>query len=134
MQRAGGFVFAIGVGLLVAWFAYDRVTDPDRGVERQLEERVVLAARGHLEDILALGPAAEIVDPLAPNRVAGKVYVYPKGEDWEVSGYYRRQRGTEWLPWLMSLDATHALTALRLPESDAVAARLAGEDPRISIQ
>ena len=43
-QKISGLVFALGVGLLVAWLAYTRVTDPEPARQRAQEIAVVRAA------------------------------------------------------------------------------------------
>ena len=133
IHRIGSLIFALAVGLAVAWFAYDWVTDPLPRAERAREEAVVLAARDQLKTILDAGPALEIVDPLAPNRVAGKVYVYPVDTGWQVSGHYRRGEGLEWHPWLMSLDPEYAMISLAVRDEEPGLLRRAAEDPRLSV-
>lgn len=133
MQKIIGPVFALIVGLALAWTVYDWATDPQRGLQRQEEEQMVLAARYRLIQTLALSSAAEVVDPLAPNRVAGKVYIYPSDGMWEVSGYYRRNDQANWLPWLMRVDADR-MHVLRLSSDDPAAKDLAESDPLISLQ
>ncbi|MEM7502181.1 MAG: hypothetical protein AAF417_09070 [Pseudomonadota bacterium] len=133
-QKTIGLLFAVSIGLLVAWYAYDRASDPQPTIERQRQEALVLEARSHLQRLLALDDEAEVVDPLAPNRVAGKVYIYPEASNWQVSGFYRRAEGTEWLPWLMRLDEAGELRELKLPVAEPRAAQLAVEDPRIVVQ
>ncbi len=133
-QKATGLLFAVSIGLLLAWYAYDRVSDPRPTLERQRQEAVVVEARTHLLELLALDEQAEVVDPVAPNRVAGKVYIYPDAENWQVSGFYRRSEGPEWLPWLMRLDSEGGLLQLKLPAAEPIAAQLAAEDPRILVQ
>ena len=132
-QNVIGLVFALGVGLAVAWVAYDRITDPGRGVQRQEEEQMVLAARQRLTRSLALLPGADVVDPLAPNRVAGKVYIYPSEGVWEVSGYYRRDAQGAWMPWLMRLDPERMIS-LKVSADDPAAREAAATDPLISLQ
>jgi hypothetical protein len=66
----------MGVGLIVAFLSYRWLVDPQPREERQLQERVVLESRGLLHEIIAAGPLV-IVDPLAPDRKVGKVYIYP---------------------------------------------------------
>lgn len=132
-QKLPGYLFALGIGLTLAWFVYQRTMDPQPTLQRQAEEAVVLAARDQLLSVLGLAPGAEVVDPLAPNRVAGKVYVYPRENGWEVSGFYRRAPETEWLPWLMHLDERRSLTSLRLSQADPEAERLTA-DPRVALQ
>ena len=72
------------------------------------------SARSHLGDSIADG--LEIVDPLAPDRKVGKVYVYRDGEGWQVSGYYRRESADAWHPFLMSLDENHSMTSLKVQD------------------
>ncbi len=102
----GGAVFALSVGITLAWFSFQWTTGSEpRQTQRAAEEAIVLAAREQL--VAALGADAElqIADPLQPNRVAGKVFIYPADSGWEVSGHYRRGAGLQWRPWIMALDA-----------------------------
>ena len=110
-HRIGGLVFAFGVGLLVAFLSYRWITDPAPRLERQLQEAAVLAAREQLRDI-AGSSDLEVVDPLAPERKVGKVYVYRSGDGWEVSGFYRRNDDDRWHPFLISLDANNTMVYL----------------------
>ena len=86
----------------------------------------------------------EIIDPLAPSRVIGKVYIYPAESGWELSGFYRRigsrsgarvgaERGDRWHPYLMSLDADLALLSLSVKDTDSQLNVAAASDPRFSI-
>lgn len=127
-HRIGSYVFALGVGVLVAFLSYRWITDPTPRLERAVQESVVLAARDHLTGTVADGDL-EIVDPLTPDRKVGKVYVYRAGDGWEVSGYYRRSEDDSWHPFLMSLDATQSL--LHLKVRDAALAQTAQEDARL---
>ena len=115
-HRFGQWVFALAVGLLVALAAYRWVTDPAPRAERELQERVVLAARNELRTTLGL-ERPELVDPLAPNRSVGKAYVYRANQGWQVSGYYRRNDGDEWHAYLVTLDVMLALTHLKVNDS-----------------
>jgi hypothetical protein len=127
-HRIGGLVFAFGIGLLVAFLSYRWITDPAPRVERQLQEAVVLAAREQLRDIVGSGEL-EVVDPVAPDRKVGKVYVYRVGDGWEVSGFYRRDADDRWHPFLMSLDAANAMTLVKV--RDAALAEAADDDDRL---
>jgi hypothetical protein len=127
-HRIGGLVFAFGIGLLVAFLSYRWITDPAPRVERQLQEAVVLAAREQLRDIVGSGEL-EVVDPVAPDRKVGKVYVYRVGDGWEVSGFYRRDADDRWHPFLMSLDAANAMTLVKV--RDAALAEAAVDDDRL---
>lgn len=102
--------------MLVAFMAFKWITNPESRAERQLEEAVVAASRQHLEATLA-NDAIELVDPLSPDRKVGKAYVYRAGEGWEVSGYYRRDQSDRWHPYLMTLDASQAMTHLKVQDS-----------------
>ncbi len=124
-------VVALGVGCALAFCAYDRVTDPRPGIQRQQEEAVVGASRDILRAYVA--PAAEllIVDPLAPDRKVGKVYVYPAANGWEVSGHYRRGPGDRWHPYLMRLDNASGLIELSVRDDDASLRHKARTDPKL---
>jgi hypothetical protein len=103
-HRVGRNLFALGVGLAITVFAFQWITDPLPREQRQSEERAVLASRALL--VAEVGPGdLEIVDPLAPDRKVGKVYVYAEEPGWAVSGYYRRDAGDRWHPYLMNLTA-----------------------------
>ena len=132
VQRIVRLVLAFGIGLLLALLAYDRSTDPEPRRQRLQEEAVVLEARRTLRDYVSLGGELRIVDPLAPDRKVGKVYIYPTADGWQVSGHYRRAGERQWHPWLMTLDGQNALEALSVrDEAPAIAARAAAE-PRFS--
>ena len=133
VQKIFGPAFALAVGLALAWAVYDRTTDPEPRLQRQEEEQMVLAAREHLIQALALSSTAEVVDPLAPNRVAGKVYIYPSDGAWDVSGHYRRDAQTAWMPWLMRVDADR-MHSLKLSADDPAAREAAETDPRVTLQ
>lgn len=128
-HRIGGLVFALGVGLLVAFLSYQWITNPAPRLERQLQEATVLAAREQLRGIADSGDL-EVVDPLAPDRKVGKVYVYRAGDGWEVSGFYRRDADDRWHPFLMLLDAENEMTHLRV--RDEALADAAG-DSRLEV-
>ena len=115
-HRIARLVFGLGVGLLVAFTAFKWITNPEPRAERQLEETVVAMSRQHIEATLA-NAGVELVDPLSPNRKVGKTYVYRADDGWEVSGYYRRDENDRWHPYLMSLDASHAMTHLKVQDS-----------------
>ncbi len=129
-HHTGRLLFGLGVGLLVAFGAYQWITDPTPRTERQLEETAVIAARNLLESELAIG-AVEIVDPLAPDRKVGKSYVYRSDFGWEVSGYYRRDAADLWHPYLMALDNSLTLTHLKL--SDPALVGTATDKPYLEI-
>ena len=115
-HRNGQIVFGLGVGLLVATFAYRWIMDPAPRAERDTQEAVVAASRELLVETLAIG-RIEIVDALAPDRKVGKAYVYRADEGWEVSGYYRRSESDFWHPYLMQLDSAQSLTHLKISDT-----------------
>lgn len=112
-HRIGRLMFGFGVGFVVAFLAFKWITNPAPRAERQLEESVVAVARQHLEETLQV-EQLEVVDPLAPNRKVGKSYVYRADGGWEVSGYYRRNEGDKWHPFLMSLSDSSELSHLKI--------------------
>ena len=112
-HRIGKLVFGLSVGLLVAILAYRWAADTGPNIERQREESVVLASRDWLESTLDIGQLV-IVDPVSPDRKVGKVYVYPAGDRWEISGYYRRDKRDLWHPYLITMDATLALKHVKV--------------------
>ena len=129
-HRIGSRIFGLIVGLAVAWWSYDWITNPGPREERLEQERIVRLARGIVETELALG-GAEFVDPLFPQRSVGKVYVYRIDDGWEVSGYYRRSEADEWHPWLVTIGADDALELLRFGDSHAALVERAANDPRL---
>ena len=131
-HRIGRVLFALLIGGAVALFSYQWITNPAGREERQLQLTVVDAARAQLKVVLGKDDL-EIVDPVSPNRKAGKVYVYPVGEAWSVSGYYRRDDADRWHPFLMSLNAGLELEALKFQDSDAELIERAESDPRLEI-
>lgn len=133
MQQKIGLVFAFAVGLVVAWYAYQRATDPAPGIERARQERIVLIARELVRRYVAPGSELEIVDPLAPNRVAGKSYIYPTAGGWEVSGHYRRNAADTYHPWLMHVDGDGALRSLAIRDDDPALLERASTDARLSV-
>jgi hypothetical protein len=114
-HRIARLAFALGVGLLVAFMAFKWITNPEPRAERQLEESVVAASRHYLQSTLD-NERIELVDPLSPDRKVGKAYVYRAGDGWEVSGFYRRDENDRWHPYLMALDASHAMTHLKVQD------------------
>ena len=109
-------VFGFSVGLLVAVLAYRWAADTGPNPERQREENVVMASRDWLESTLDIGQLV-IVDPVSPDRKVGKVYVYPAGDRWEVSGFYRRDKNDLWHPYLITLDAALALKHMKVSDT-----------------
>ena len=131
-HRMGSIVFGLGVGLLVAAWAFQWITTPERTAQRAEEENVVVVARSVLEDKLDIDNL-EFVDPLAAQRKVGKAYIYPLAAGWEVSGYYRRGDGDRWHPYLLTLAADLALTSLKVKDADSRLAKMADTDPQFEV-
>lgn len=123
---------ALGLGLLVALYAYQRISDPLPALQRAQEEAVVASAREILHSYIAPGHDLEIVDPVAPNRKVGKVYIYPTARGWEVSGHYRRGETDRWHPYLMSLDGEARLESLAVGDSSDRLIGMSARDPKLS--
>ncbi len=126
-------VIALAIGMGIALYSYDRITDPLPRQQRAQEEAVVATARDILKNTIAPDSELQIVDPLQPDRKIGKVYVYPTDEGWDVSGHYRRNEQDPWHPWLMSVDDSMQLQKLLVRDSNPALAVQAAKDPRIEI-
>lgn len=125
-------LFALATGLLLAFYAFERATDPELRAQRAREEAMVLAARQILRERLAAGPGFEIVDPLAPRRAIGKAYIYPAGAGFDVSGHYRRGPGDAWHPFLVRLDRDGGLVELSV--RDPALRERAAADPQLVVR
>lgn len=129
-HRLGSVVFGVIVGLAVAAWSYQWITDPEKRAEREKQEAVVLASREHVSMLLGIDDP-EFVDPLAPQRKVGKVYIYPADGGWEVSGYYRRDETDDWHAFLLALDDAGSVARLRVGDP-SLAARAAA-DARLEV-
>jgi len=127
-HRVGRILFALVVGVVVFFASYRWITDPGPRATRAAQEEAVRSARAALVEVLDAGEL-EIVDPLAPNRKVGKVYVYPEPPGWAVSGYYRRGEQDRWHPYLLTLDETLSLAHLKV--QDPLLVKRAEADPRL---
>ena len=123
---------ALALGLILALYAYQRITDPEPRRQRAREESVVLSARDLLQSYVAPRQALQIVDPLSPNRKVGKVYIYPAGGGWELSGHYRRGGDDDWHPYLMSLTGEAGLKSLAVRDADDRLIGMSSQDPKFS--
>jgi hypothetical protein len=132
IHRIVRFVVAFAIGIAVALYAYDRVSDPEPARQRAQEEGAVIASRAILADYLAVD-GLQIVDPLAPDRVVGKVYVYPTADGFDVSGHYRRSDTARWHPFLMRLDHNAGLLDLLVADNDEQLRRRSASDPRLRV-
>lgn len=124
---------ALAVGIVLALYSYQRIADPQPALQRAREEAVVMSAREILRTYIPAEVSIEIADPLAPNRVAGKVYIYPGENGWEVSGHYRRNDADRWHPFLMLLDAKVELISLAVRDDNEPLCAAAGDDPKFSV-
>lgn len=131
-HRIGRVAFATIIGLLVAALSYQWITNPEGREERVTQVSVVESSRLLLKSVVAT-EALEIVDPLAPDRKVGKVYVYPEDSGWAVSGFYRRGEGDRWHPYLMMLGADSGLVSLKVQDRDRQLAVRAETDPMLEI-
>jgi hypothetical protein len=132
-HRAMSLVFALGIGLLVSFCSYQWITDDQRGAQRAVEEAVVRESRLILESYVGRSAEIEISDPLNRVRAAGKVYIYPTGAGWEVSGQYRRVGERRWNAYLMTLDSESRLVSLSVEDASPELAGIAAADPKFSV-
>lgn len=123
---------AIGVGIVLSLFAYEKVTDPEPERRRLIETAVVLDARELLASYVLPGGGLQLVDPLSPNRKIGKTYLWPNAEGWEVSGFYRRNANDRWHPYLMNLDSAAQLKTLAVRDSNERLIGMSAQDPKFS--
>tara|TARA_R110002111_G_scaffold142600_1_gene208697 strand:- start:441 stop:851 length:411 start_codon:yes stop_codon:yes gene_type:complete len=122
-------IVAVAVGLLLAFYAYERITDPLPAEQRQREVAAVMAARDILLSYVGRERSVDIVDPVAPDRKIGKVYVYPTDNGWQVSGHYQRNGERRWHPWLMALNVQHELVSLDVQDMSPDLSAIAASDP-----
>jgi len=132
-HRVIRLVVAFAVGIFVALYSFERISDPEPALQRAREEAVVISAREILKFYVAADGEIEIVDPLARNRVAGKVYIYPTENGWEVSGYYRHNDSDRWHHFLMSLSDSVELVSLSVRDADEKLGTAADDDPKFSV-
>ena len=126
-------VVAFTVGIVLALYSFERISDPEPALQRAREEAVVISARDILKSYVPADREIEIVDPLARNRVAGKVYIYPTENGWDVSGHYRRNESDRWHPFLMSLSENVELVSLSVRDADEKLGAAADDDPKFSV-
>lgn len=126
-------VVAFTVGIVLALYTFERISDPEPAMQRAREEAVVMSAREILKQYVRAEGEVEIADPLAPNRIAGKVYIYPAEYGWDVSGHYRRGASDRWHPFMMSLSMNIELISLSVRDDDEKMAAAAEDDPKLSV-
>jgi hypothetical protein len=133
-HRIARLTFALSVGVFLAFYAYQRVSDPEPAMRRAEEEGVVLAARDILRDYIGTAPQLRIVDPVSPDRKVGKSYIYPTDSGWEVSGHYRRSDTDLWHPFLMGLYDDATLASLSVKDSPGRFAAEVRQDPKFTTE
>jgi hypothetical protein len=126
-------VVAFSIGILLALYSYQRISDPEPAMQRAKEEAVVQSAREILRSQIPSESDIEIADPLAPNRIAGKVYIYPSDTGWDVSGHYRRKGSDGWHPFLMSLNEQVELISLSVRDDHQATRNAAVNNPKLSV-
>lgn len=114
-HRIGQIIFASIIGLMIAGLSFNWIMNPEGREERVLQISAVKSSREEIKDLVGANNI-EIVDPVSPNRKVGKVYIYPEGNNWSISGFYRRDDNDAWHPYLMTLSADHNLISLKLKD------------------
>ncbi len=123
---------AVVVGLVLALYSYQRITDPEPGLQKVREEGLVMVARDILQSYVSPGNAIEIVDALSPASKVGKVYIYPTDDGWELSGHYRRDENDRWHPYLMALNEDAGLKSLAVQDGNDRLIGMSAQDPKFS--
>ena len=125
-------VLAVSIGLTLALYAYQRVSDPEPGRQRAIEVGVVMSARDILQSYVAPGAKIDVVDPLSPNSKVGKVFISPMDDGWELAGHYRREESDPWHPYLMTLDGEAELASLAVRDGNDRLMGMSAQDPKFS--
>ncbi|MEE8221739.1 MAG: hypothetical protein V3R21_08260 [Woeseiaceae bacterium] len=123
---------AVTVGLVLALYSYQRITDPEPGLQRAIEEAIVMVARDILQSYVSPGNLIEIVDAVSPASKVGKSYVYPTDDGWELSGHYRRDENDRWHPYLMVLNGDAGLKSLAVQDGNDRLIGMSAQDPKFS--
>lgn len=123
---------AVTVGLVLALYSYQRITDPELGLQRATEEAIVMVARDILQSYVSPGNLIEIVDAVSPASKVGKSYVYPTDDGWELSGHYRRDENDRWHPYLMVLNGDAGLKSLAVQDGNDRLIGMSAQDPKFS--
>ena len=123
---------AVAIGLVLALYSYQRVTDPEPGLQKAREEGIVMVARDILQSYVSPGNPIEIVDTLSPASKVGKVYIYPTDDGWELSGHYRRDESDRWHPYLMALNADAGLKSVAVQDGNDRLIGMSAQDPKFS--
>lgn len=126
------WVVACGIGLILAFLAFQRATDPLPTRQKAIEEAVVVESRQLLASYVSPGSELQLVDPLSPDRKVGKVYIWPNDKGWEVSGHYRRNDRDPWHPYLMQLDRSSSLLSLAVKDGNDRLIGMSATDEKFS--
>lgn len=130
-HRVIRLIVAFVFGIAVAYGSYQWISDSERPARRVEEEAVALAARDILLSYIT-DEGLEISDPIDRVRDAGKVYLFPTEDGWQLSGHYKRRDEKAWHAWLMELDLNVSLVSLAVQDGDAELARMANSDPKFA--
>jgi len=131
-HRYTRWAVAFLAGLLISLYSFQRISDPEPRQQRAREEAAVQAARPILRGYVAPAGELQLVDPLAPDRKVGKVYIYPVASGWEISGHYRRDSQDRWHPYLMQIGGDASLISLSVQDADPRLLDLSTRDPRFT--
>jgi len=123
---------AVTIGLVLALYSYQRITDPEPGLQRAREEAIVMLARDILHSYVSPVNAIEIVDAISPASKVGKSYIYPTDDGWELSGHYRRDENDRWHPYLMALNGDAGLKSLAVQDGNDRLIGMSAQDPKFS--
>jgi Ni,Fe-hydrogenase maturation factor len=123
---------AVTIGLVLALYSYQRITDPEPGLQRASEEAIVMLARDILQSYVSPVNVIEIVDAVSPASKVGKSYIYPADDGWELSGHYRRDENDRWHPYLMSLNEDAGLKSLAVQDGNDRLIGMSAQDPKFS--
>ncbi len=123
---------AVTIGLVLALYSYQRITDPEPGLQRAREEAIVMVAREILQSYVSPGNVIEIVDAVSPASKVGKAFVGPTDEGWELSGHYRRDVNDRWHPYLMALNGDAGLKSLAVQDGNDRLIGMSAQDPKFS--
>ena len=126
------WIFAFVVGFGLAFWAFDRATDPEPTRQKALQIAIVEEARIVLTSYVWPDGRLEYVDPIRPDRVVGKTYIWPDGDNWDISGYYRRDEDDDWHPFLMKLDPELRLISLAVKDTNERLIGLSSQDEKFS--
>ncbi|MDG2107279.1 MAG: hypothetical protein P8J74_01325 [Woeseiaceae bacterium] len=129
-HRIGSIGFSLLVGLVVAFLSFKWIMNPEGREERVLQVAAVESSRLYITELVN-ADSLEIVDPVSPNRKVGKVYIYPEGSAWSVSGFYRRNKEDTWHPYLINIAEDHSLISLKL--KDIYFVERAANDPLLEL-